>query len=236
MPASIDSARQMNFSSDYPVDKIVWTYEGSRALTGFETADIYIDHNLPFRPLPLAEWTTDPTWTVKYEFSSGPVISSGFSYNTAVSAGSSQVYISLRNNTGIAATIYYRIFCLAPSTVTNNVVPFTNNLANQYTLTTDFVYPKLYEASTYTIPVTSGLQTFSINHNLGAIPQILVWSETTFPSGHIVPVNGSLPEDASTPFAITSNVTYEARINSLVIAARLSSSRLIEYRIYVDEQ
>lgn len=227
----------MKLSSDYPLDQIIYTYQSSYTLPAFGIQDFYIDHGLPFRPLMLAEWTTDPTWELKYEFTSGVVTPAGFNVATAISAGSTQVYITLRNNTSSPVTVYYRAYGLMPPFDLDKNAPFTNNLADQYMISTDFVYPKVYQNAQYTLPSSGGSQVnYTLAHNQDARIQFMAWEEISFPTGHIRPVNGSFPEDSFTPFPLSETVSYDVRQNDIAAVSRLTSSRVIQTRMYVDEQ
>lgn len=181
MPAIDANAGNFLFSTDYPLDKIIYMDTGSFTVGAMSAADDTVAHGLPFTPLLDGTWSTDPTFALSYDMGSGPAsTASGFLFNIApeVSANATNAIVSAQNNTGSPVTVYYRIFGFEPSNA-NLDAPFTTNAADHYALNTDYNYTKLYQA---------GIATSStvISHGLGRRTQVNMWEEK---SGTIRKVN-----------------------------------------------
>jgi len=226
MPISPTNAKNMLLTSDYPLDKVIYLVEGSTAVSGFGFVDIDTPHGLPFTPLPMGSWSTDSTWDVSYELNSGPLTAGSLTYETSVSANSTNVRFSANNNTGSSVTLYYRIYALAPNSADDLDVSFTSNQDTSFILNTDLNYTKLFESSDFTEPSTGGAPVLrSFFHGLGYAPQVLLWKEV---SSQVTPQNGTDVDFGDVVVEITST--------SLNVTFTTFSSTKIYYRIYLDEQ
>lgn len=182
MPADITKAKSFLYTTDFPIDKIIYKDEGSFTINALDFFDKVFAHNLPFAPLLLGTWSTTPDFSISYDFGSGPLGGNPFAINNSISANSSQVTISTTNNTNTSVTFYYKIYGFQPADQ-NLDVPYTSSSADTYTFNTDFNYSKLYLNEIRSQPAgVNGIQ--NIVHNLGYRPQILCWQEI---SGNISP-------------------------------------------------
>src|SRR5690606_1610325 len=92
-----------------------------------------------------------------------------------ISADSTYVNIS-RYCWGVGAkTLYYRIFCLMPSTANeSSIVDFTENAGDDFILNTDYNYMKLVNAGVFEFGGT-----VKYTHNLGFVPRVRFWMENS---------------------------------------------------------
>lgn len=172
MPAIDANAGGFLYTTDYPLDKIIYMGTGSFTVGATSSASDPVAHALPFTPLLDGTWSTDPTFALSYDMGSGPASSaSGFLFDIApeVSANSTNAIVSAQNVTGSPITVYYRVFGFEPSDV-NLDAPFTSSVADNYVLNTDFNYTKLYRADVATSSTV-------ISHGLGHRTQVSMWEE-----------------------------------------------------------
>ena len=246
-----EQARKMRLTTDYPLDKVVFpspAYPGTGSVTvsGYNYADVYIPHGLTYAPLPVLEWTTDPTWSIKYEGGNGPVGLDSFLYDTAMDTmgpsftpSTSVIRVTFNNNTPSPVTFYYRVYAFAPSNKTAELVRFTNDNSQTYLLNTDYNYTKLFQKGIVDCPlVVGGTNITTVTHNFGLYPQIMAWQEdTVFGMYGISHVSGREIEDSLSPaFSLGPNKSWiEVRTDNIRFYNRNIAARY-HYRIYVDQQ
>ena len=224
MPANPVASKDMVFSTDYPLDKVILIFENSVSVGAFGFADVDTPHTLGVTPLVSAQWTTDPTWALSYEIGTGLYVNGSPSYSTGIAADSGKVRFSLNNNLGSGVTIYYRVYALSPDN-NSSVSAVATNQYNDFQFNTDFNYPKLFLVGTFTEPSTGGVNVTRILgvHNLGYIPQVACWQTV---GAFTSPVLGSDE---------TSGNIIEVTASSLIVTFNSFSSTTIYYRIYLDE-
>lgn len=162
-------------NSDYPMDIVVFSAEGTVPANGSTS----ISHNLGFAPLPFGVWSGDngTSWQpiTAYNISGGTLVE--------MKATSSAIIISTSLATSV---VQFRIFCLQPASVTAETTP-PNVVFSNYVLNSDFNYSKLVASTVWEVSEAS--QRVLVQHNLGYIPEVMVWAET--PTGEIISfVNG----------------------------------------------
>jgi hypothetical protein len=147
------------------MDKIVYFTSGT--LNANQT-DITTPHKLPFTPLLFG------VCAFNEDFSDARSVP--FQYLTQqntiqfiASANSTNVRLSYINYSGSPAKIYYRLYGFEPSD-SRGTVGATSKHAKQFILNTDYNYCKLYKKGIAAVGDT-------ITHNLGYIPQTLVWQQ-----------------------------------------------------------
>lgn len=214
--------------SDYPLDKIIYLYEGqlTAAAGGFATASI--PHDLPFAPLIVGNWSTSPLWSVTYEQQSGPIAPnnnySPILYGFDVTSNNSASNITLTNYiSGAPVTAYYRLYGFQPSN--SNVDLLATNDADNFILNTEYNYTKLLSANTASIAESFSIDQFvTVTHNLGYIPQVIYWIERSnlIERGAQTTPNGS---------AISCRVTSD----SVIFKSSQALAATLHYRIYIDE-
>jgi len=227
MPTDIAKAKQMFLSTDYPIDKIVFTLESSVSVAAFGFADIDTPHGMAGIPLVNGFWTTDPTWSTSYEINTGIYINGNLAYRTGVASNSTNVRFSMNNQTGSPVTLYYRIFAFSPEDDSDFDAGATN-IYNSFKLNTDYNYPKLYATGRWNEPSTGGgyVTRVIFNHNLGYVPQVQAWQTL---GGFTSPITGA--------DAVTGSTTgMEVTETQLIFYFSTFSASTIYYRVYLDEQ
>lgn len=211
--------RDFLLNTDYEMDKVIYFIEGTLNAGSY---DVKIPHDLGFAPLLFGvcafnsdfsdaraipfEWVTQSN-TIQFN-----------AYST-----SSDFILDYLNYEDSTSKIYYRIYCFEPSTVRTALKP-TSDSAKTFMLNTDYNYCKLFAKG-----VVNGDTTTVVNHNLGYIPQVLVWAES---NGHIWPLSRSDwgdfggSETASGVVVTATEVRFEAS---------LYQYDKMHYRIYHDE-
>ena len=220
-------ARNFLINTDYPMDKLVLVKAGScSAPNGFGTLTIVPNHGLSFIPMPLIIWSNSSNFanaTMGADVGMNDEPPTGQQYDAQGTA--SNIVVEYSNNTGSSKTVYYQLWCYAPSTVTNASVNATNTLGDNFIINTDYNYLKLAKAGRLTV----GSPTYS--HGLGYTPTVMIWYVLNTPAGI-----GSLVQSQYTMVAgsdqsqgifisqdtlrwTSPGITYDA----------------IEYRIYYDD-
>lgn len=227
MPSIPANASKFRMSSDYPMDKIVYLYEGSQSI-GAGSA-VNIAHGLGFIPLPMLQWSYNSDFSTAYEIGTGPFPSGNngypFSLEVHVKANGTNIVIT---GVGITSptTVYLRIFAFAPSDYTGTVAS-TKSLGDTFVINSDYNYMKLVAEGKET--VSAGSST-TITHNLGFIPHVLTWYNDgtyTYPIEVSDPATSSLPY-VNTPYA-------EVNTTQLILYSDSSISNTIHYRYYYNE-
>lgn len=205
--------RDFLLNTDYEMDKIVYFREGTLNAGDY---DKDYPHNLPFTPLLFG------VCAFNSDFSDS--MSVPFQYLThdadvafTASANSTNVRLSyILNGTGFPNKIYYRLYGFEPSD-SHAKVGGTSKYAKNFILNTDYNYCKLFKKGT-TAPNTT------IAHNLGYLPQVIAWGESTWTSQlwNIASPDSYVAVTENTVVFHTPNTMYPP-LNK------------IHYRIYYDE-
>ena len=215
-------------NTDYPLDKVVFMISGSITVSTGGYQNISIPHNLGFIPLAKGNWTTMSDWSIVYEEHIGPLASpnsySPFMYDFSVTSDNTNINIAITNYlSGAPVTIYYRVYCLEPSTSLSEV-PATSSDGSDFLLSSDSNYTKLVSAGYYDFPDTiAGISSYSINHNLGIIPQVIYWIER---SGACSQVTQSY---------YVSGITCQPTTNQVIMTSQGSLAGRVHWRVYADD-
>lgn len=227
MTAILANAKDFLINSDYPVDKVILLRSYSIPLAALDFEDLTYAHGLSFTPLVVARWSTNSNLIPTYSILGGPTISSGYAYTTRIWADSTNINLSVTNNTASAVTLYFSVYGFMPSTDNDDVTP-TASSADNFTINSDYNYTKLYLSGTVSLPTGTGSQT--VLHSLGYNPQVSLWMEQ---SSSIYPV---IYNAVSTVVPAFNEINYYITTTGLVIDYYdLLSARTIHYRIYMDE-
>lgn len=222
--------RNFLFSSDYPMDKVVYLHSGvlNFAVSG---TDYIVAHGLSFTPLIKVVWSTDANFTTTYGVGDGPVSTSPsqpFSPSLAyANANGTNITLSF-GYPGAVSSVYIRVYAFMPSDV-NLDIAFTASAADTFVLNTDYNYTKLFVTGvTASSAVASSAEV--VSHSLGYYPQTEVWFERggyAWVAPQMLVVNG----------VTRSTETFELTTSSLTMYRDpfLSGSERFHYRIYVDE-
>ena len=212
--------RDFLLNTDYEMDKIIYFKSGSLTLSG-GYAQEDISHNLGFAPLIFGVCAynsdfSDPR-TIPFES-----ITQDNTITFYADSYSNKIRVSYVNYSGSPGKMYYRLYGFEPSTSTAAIAP-TNENANKFILNTDYNYCKLCKKGTI-----DGNSNTTVQHNLGYIPQVLVWRES---GGIIQPVENNNWSDplGGHPYGI------EVTNNAVVFKYSGLGFNKIHYRIYYDE-
>lgn len=212
--------RDFLLNTDYEMDKIIFFKEGTLNAGDY---NIDITHNLPFTPLVFGVCAFNSDFSdaraIPYE-----QLTQTDSITFDAPANSSVIRMAYTNTAGTPNKIYYRLYAFEPSD-SRAKVGATSKYAKDFILNTDYNYCKLFKAGT-----VSGASDTTISHNLGYIPQVLVWSETS--NGWVSPIER----------ADWGNIQGTESVNGVMVTttevqfkASLYQFDKIHYRIYFDE-
>lgn len=189
MAANVYRAKNFLLDTDYPLDMVVYLITGSISMSPASSGLAVIPHKLSFVPLCSGSWSLTPNFSVQYEYDSGTFPSSNigislFDQTLSLStplfgnfpgADSTNVNILWVNNNSSAMTAYYRIYALGPPDQ-SVIAPYTAFSGDNFVLNTDFNYTKLYINTTQALTASN---TYTMTHNLLAVPQIGLWTRRT---------------------------------------------------------
>lgn len=176
------------FNSDYPIDQIVFYKAIDSAVTADSTWSTSIKHGLPFKPLIVGVWSTTSDFSVTI-----PIDETGFSMKSK--SYSDRIELSLDVDTSITSGhIWIRVYGLEPANGTGGAAK-TNVSSNNFLLDTDKDYSQLLFNGAFTSDISSeGIEkvyyTYKkydsvvdtasnvvVYHNLGFLPQVIMWAE-----------------------------------------------------------
>lgn len=156
------------FNSDYPIDKVIWTWEGDVPASGYAKT---IAHGLGAVPFCKGIATTD-NWNTTISSGAGTLDASAQNFNNSLDIGSdgTNVYIWWYGT----ATAKVRVWGVFDETTTQNVdaAPTAQVSDGKFIFNTDYKYPALVKEGT--VDVSSANVT--ITHNLGYIPVCDIWA------------------------------------------------------------
>lgn len=194
MSLSIENAKRMLLAlPDYAIDKVIWKYNGSQALSqslpdASGGVTVTIPHGLAFKTFPKLVFSPDGFATERFASASSPKFFDTVSglwldrYGVEVAADETNAYIFLTNfqdNDPLA----YKLILLAPeeesmvTTVGNPTTPA--NDPDRFLLNLDRNYQKIYltTPTAYQTIASGGSASYTIDHNLGYVPTALAYAE-----------------------------------------------------------
>ena len=211
-----------HLNTDYPTDKIIYRQTVPVTVAAFTMSNIIVPHGVGFMPLAVGNYSPSATMSPLYSVNTAPMPTGFMLYDTALSSDNTNIYIDARNNTAASVTLYFNVYGYAPANIPDSTMAtFTANDSDRYLINTETNMTKLLlDGVTAFIPDT---QSFTISHNLGYLPQCIVWSEDTFTPraalvNNVVDINNSIS---------VTNTTVTFRNYSF-------SSQRYFYRIYAD--
>ena len=224
--------RNFLINSEFPLDQILFLNQGSTVvLNSTFSGTVAIAHGLPFIPLASLVWSNDSDFTTAYNYEDGNFTTSFISpigQRYDVFSDATNVNINLYNTSGSTQTVYYRIYCFAPSTASvDSLVEHTANDGEEFIINTDFNYMKLAATGS----LTDGAGTVSYAHGLGFIPRALVWYQvgSTF---YQITSPQIVNTDPTGSGGITTGVHVDSTKLEWLNPTGVSS---IQYRIYAEE-
>lgn len=171
--------RDFLLNTDYPIDNIVYLASGSVSVPNGTSDAISVGaHGLSFTPMPMLVWSNTADFSTSNSFIDTQMADNWFTTGAGqtylVYATSTDVFIQRDNTSGSDKTLYYRVFCFAPSNVSDSAtVPSTANSADPFVLNTDYNYLKLAAAGQLTVASPT------YNHGLGYAPRVMKWGVLT---------------------------------------------------------
>lgn len=239
----MSDARNFLMSSDHQVDKIIYFKERFVAVNDKQgSTEFNVD--LPFCPLVFGVWSTTPDFTVCHPFTQGGIMSSRTNdfvtdfVGVKASRANGTTKIMVDHYFTSVHNYYVRIYGFMPTDVELSA-DITSTRAQGLISSSDYNYRKLVLAGVepYTIDTTSQTgqaSTVTINHNLGYLPQVMAWLETSYMNEReIIPFGFSQRGSSLAPFG---NITLT---NSSVVitplAGQWGDTFRAHYRIYYDE-
>lgn len=206
--------RNFLISSDYPMDMIVGFASGSITIpVGGSISPILIPHGLPFTPLDITTWSLNADMSDSHDTGFFPY---GYQpYTIDVRTLGSNIRILGFNNTGSPVTIYWRSSFLEPPD-SNADIPPTNSPVDSFQLSSDYNYFKM--------AYFGNAVNATINHNLGFVPHVLAWANTSTGWTRITIVEDSANAEVSSD----ENNTY-------IKTSTADNHTSITYRIYADD-
>lgn len=223
MPAIPANSSSLLLSTDYPQDKIVFMYSGSQLVPDATfSGSIVIPHGLSFRPLAKMQWSNTPDFAITNEHGDEQYFTNIFGTQSGqdyyLDSTDTDLIINLYNTSGVAKTLYYRVYCFAPSDISEDSLAIsTSNVGDNFVISTDYNYMKLFHEG-FLSPTD-----MSYTHNLGYIPRVLVWQQT-----------GSLTNDYTYGTEATSS-PYGIYVTDTQLISLNPSADKLHYRIYIDE-
>lgn len=228
-----EQAKNTLINSDYPTDEVIYRTSGSGVIGNYTSGNltITINHGLPFRPLPVVVWSTVADFSITYTSDSGPLPDRPFSNNIGLVLGtvtdSNTIKLNFVNFMSTGFTLYYRIFAFMPSNIDVDIAP-TSSIGNNFIFNTDYRYSKLFIDAR----VQSVGDVAVFDHNLGYIPQALVWSE--YNDGTIETPGVTFNSDSS-QLPLGWAAGYTMTTTQLRVNMAMSSYPYAHARIYLDD-
>lgn len=215
-------ARRFIYNSDYTTPAFVAKWEGSFQVAAYDYLDTSFDHNLPFTPLIVGQWSLNENFEPAYDIATSNGYFVGVNWNQVAGSNATKIKFYLNNGYNTEKTYYYRLFALAPSDYDGDI-PSIEDSTN-FRFNSDFNYPKLF-AYGHTIITQAG--DFVYNHNLGYIPQVRTWKYDSLNDVISPFVNVHYQDGSYTTGTVVDSTT-------MTIVDVLSGDE-VYYHIYADE-
>ena len=199
--------RDFLLNTDYEMDKIIYFTEG----TVDNQQTLNIPHNLGFAPLVfgVGAFTSDFSDPRNLPFTES---TSDNTIGCTLDASSTKIQLIFTDYSSAKPKIYFRVYGFEP-TGSHAKIGATSKYSRQFILNTDYNYCKLYKTGV-TTPNTT------ITHNLGYLPQVLAWRETS--NGLVSPIEYS-------------GVGNAVIVTDTTVIFNYRGASKIHYRIYYDE-
>lgn len=214
--------RKFLLDSDYTTPVFVGKWQGSFTIPAYEYLDTGFNHNLPFTPLIVGQWSLNSNFQPSYDIATSNGYSIGVSFNQAAGSDSTKILFKLDNGYSSSKTYYYRLFAFCPSDYNGDVSPVDDS--TPYKFSSDFNYHKLLTYGTRNVTSNNDIV---INHNLGYVPQVRTWLKDPF-NNFIAPFVNLQYQDGS--FTSGTIVTP-----STLTIKGVTSGDVVYYHIYADE-
>jgi hypothetical protein len=174
--------RDFLLNTDFGMDKIIYYTDYNTSVSDITT--ITIPHGLPTAPLVFGVWATNPDFVDSRNLDEGKDPWNRVLESSAY-ADMQNVYLRLTpdyNAQGYVQTDFYvRIFGFEPGSNWDGLVlkgkkiAPTSKYAKEFIINTDYNYLKLVKAGEITTTYDPTDQSWRFPHNLGYVPQVLLW-------------------------------------------------------------
>lgn len=231
MPIVPSVQKGLTFSGDYGMDKWVSYKTGSVTSSGSGgTNTASVAHNLGYTPLVYTQWSEVADFSVPRENLQNPadLYSTTEPWIIRTAADRDNLYFYLQNWGGSSKTLYYRIWALAPTNVSQPVAT-TAGISGLTPLVFNGEQNYLKPYLTNVIVVASSS---TVDHGLGYLPTTMVWVEgnafvgVTPVGTMIAPVTSPVVYSDGIPTPFTPHVTTSQLV--------FPQSGTFHYRIYVE--
>lgn len=214
--------RKFIYSSDYPTPAFVGAWQGSFDVAGYDYLDTGFNHNLPFAPLIVGQWSLNANFEPAYDIATTNGYFVGVNWNQAAGSDDTRILFKLNNGYSDTRTYYYRLFAFAPSDYDGDI-PSIEDSTN-FRFNSDFNYLKLF---TYGKSTASSDGDFIVNHNLGYIPQVRTWLKDS--------INNFITPFINVHYQDGSYTTGTVVDSSKMTVKNMVAGETIYYHIYADE-
>ena len=217
--------RNFIVTSDYPMDYIVWSENGSMSTEAHKQDVKTIPHGLGFSPLLFGIYSIDngQTWT--------PFGPEAVGFYTFIESDSTNSYVHIWTKSS-DVSILYKIWGYMPDGVHSVVNPPVSE--SSFVVNSDYNYSKLLATGVWDAEVGNNIVLFE--HNLGYIPQVMLWVE--YQSGIVgdswSDTSSDLSEQADQYVYVDKNKLY-ATYTDLDSGGDLGIISKIHFRIYANE-
>ena len=231
MAKRLDNLNHFLLNSDFPMDKVVWMFEGESNTSQYSSTTIR--NNLPYKNYPIFakgmatidNWQTAFPLGASRPLSDKPYDSTSLSY--IVNNDDHYIYLSWFINSTSNATIKYRLWAVAREDY---------DLGNDYGKTSSYNYSKTHlkfdSTKNYPRLIKDGIAKSgdTITHGLGYTPHVDFWWTATndnFNYGWNYTPSGRLGSQSSTTPA-----TIQATDQTITFKQNYGSDIYYYYRIY----
>ena len=214
-------------SSDYPIDKIVWLYQGEVTTNSYGSWELTIPHKLTARPYVKGVWTTND-WATTWTTGSQQLSGQSYTNSSQVASDGTNVYFSGYQETA-KKKVKYKLWGVwnEADTYSNEANPTYGMSSNRLIINTDLKYPKLIaegyleKNKTYT-------------HSLGYIPYVEIWSYREIGINDYQDTVWAWVQHSEDQFGTIYGVTPQVQITDTTIKVTNTSTSpsKIYYRIY----
>ena len=204
------------FNSDYPIDKLVWLYEGEQTLSG-GYKEFTLTHSVGAQLFVQGIWSADD-WATTMPFCTERVSGQTYAFFTTLYSNTTNVVGTIMLDGGGSKKIKVRLWGVVHEgeTLGTNLNPTATLSANRFVLNTDNNYPQLLMDG-YANPGTA------IYHNLGEMAYTDVWYKASWASGY------SYVNDICSGFGANNQVNITT--NGLYVGSGSNITKYY-YRIY----
>ena len=211
--------RKFLFNSNYQIDKISGSREGSVYVPAGGFVSPVVAHGLGYAPLYYTKWSTDPNFETSYD-EIGVTTNTRLSFS--VQADETNLYLMPANYSLSGITFYYRVIFFVPPNLDIDV-PSTAGDMDIFQFYTGYNYTKVLDEGY--IGSSSG----TIDHDLGYYPQVELWYVRASDGRIVHLVENGIGSGNGNPQASVSTSSV-----SLYNGAFIGASGWY-YKVYVDE-